>query len=143
MLFPVGFGVPWVLEPVAGIAREIDDDEVGVTVLVEVLGPASEAVAVAAGAVTVVMGFLDFVEFPVGGLVPTLAGEDVHLAVIIDVGHGDALGAELLVEHRFFPSDGGVVLLVCRGRDGRQHRQGQREQAKKPGHGSHGSASCR
>src|SRR5262249_61956331 len=104
VLLPVALLPLRVLEPVAGGAGEVDHDQVRPAVPVEVVGPAAEAVAVAGGPVAVVAEFADLVHLPRRGLVPGLAGEDVHLAVPVDVGDGDALGAEGPVGLRLLPA---------------------------------------
>ena len=105
--FHIAFVALGVLQPVARGAGEVDDDEVGPAVAVEVFGPAGEAMAVGAVAVVVVAEFADRVHLPVGRLVPRLAVEDVHLAVLVHVGDGDAFGAEDLVQDGLLPGDVG------------------------------------
>src|SRR5262249_37748585 len=116
-----------VLEPVARLAGIANQDQVGPTVAVEVFGPAGEAVAVAGHAVAVVAQLADLVHLPIGGLVPGLAGENVHLAVAVDIGDGHAFGAEDLVDYGLFPGDPAVVLGGIGGGQGGEKQGRQQE----------------
>ena len=109
VLLPMAGLTLWVLQPVHRGTGEIDHDEVGEHVAVEVFRPAGEDLAVAAEAVAVVAGLLHLVGFPVRCFVPELADEDVHLAVLVDVGNGHAFGPELGIDDGLLPTDGRLL----------------------------------
>src|SRR5262249_1129930 len=138
VLLPLAGAALGVLEPVARFARVADDDQVGVAVAVEILGPAGEAVTVVAQPVAAVAELADRVRLPIWVLVPRLAVEDVHLAVLVHVGDGRALGAEYLIEDGLLPGDAGVVLGVVGGGGRQADDEGQGEQrGQQPGVVSH------
>src|SRR5262249_14760003 len=109
VLLPMAGPALRVFVPMARIARPTDDDEVRPTVVVDVGGPAGKASAVAlatgTGAVTVVFHLTNLMHAPIRCLVPNVAGQNVHLAVPVHVGDGDAFGTEDFVDHRLLPSN--------------------------------------
>src|SRR5262249_36946407 len=134
-----------VLVPVTGLAGEADHDQVLPAIAIDVVGPAAETLTVSAQAVAVVAGRLtDLVHLPVGGLVPDLAEQNVHLAVLVDLGDGHALGGEVLVDDRLLPADWAGRGLILAGGGG--HTEEQRRKQKSRGQAqtrSHGETSLR
>src|SRR5262245_35055105 len=90
----------------AGRARKIDDDQVRPAVVIDVVRPASETMAITIRAIAVAAWFLNLVHLPVRRLVPDFAGKNVRPSVPIDVGYGHAFGAECFVDHGFLPGNG-------------------------------------
>ena len=121
----LAFGV---LHPVARRPGEVDDDEVGPAVRVDVLGPAREHAAVVAETVLVVLVRLQLVRGPVRRFVPVLAVEHIDLAVLVHVADGDPLGPELRVQNGLFPGDLDLVGLRRGGRRRQRDRHAERGQ---------------
>src|SRR5579864_5276685 len=97
MFLPMAGGVLWILEPVELGAGEPDQDQVDPTVAIHVITEVAKAVAVAA-VVDVFAGSLDLMHLPIRGFVPDVAGDDVHLPIVIDIERGHPLRAERFIE---------------------------------------------
>src|SRR5206468_1687376 len=92
-------------------------------------------------AVGVVLRWSNLVHLPRRRLVPHLAVEDVELAVLVDVGDGDALGAKRPVEDSLIPGDAGVVgerYFRLLGGNANQGADEADQGSEKPGTMSHG-----
>ena len=131
--FPVSFLALGIFVPMARSAGEADDDKVRPTVAVEIVGPASEALAIAARAIAEVAGLANLVLLPVRRFVPVIADQDVQFAVLVHIGDGNALGAKRLVDHRLFPGNGSRGI----GGTGRQRGQERDNPTQQPEMRSH------
>ena len=97
VFLPVARRVLRVLIPVEIGTGKTDADLIDPAVAVDVVREIAKAVAVSL-VEDVVSGRANFVHFPVGSLVPDVAGDDVDLAVVIHVEGGHTLRAEGFIE---------------------------------------------
>src|SRR5262249_2305014 len=90
------------------LAGKIDNDHVRVTVVIEVVHPNTEAMAVNVLVTlrVIVFSFAETVRLPVRRLIPKLAVDYVQLAVLVHVADGHALGVKPLVDDDLFPFQG-------------------------------------
>src|SRR5262249_27116964 len=95
-----------VLEPMARRPGKIDHNKVRPAVPVHVLGPASEAMAIAVGAIAVIARRRNLVRLPIRRFVPEFPGQDIRLAVAVDIRHCYAFGAKGLVDNGLLPGNG-------------------------------------
>ena len=140
VFFPAAGLSPGVLIPVAGLARKTDDDVVRPAVAVQVFCPAGKALTVAVGSIAIFAHGPDLVHLPVRCLVPDVAGQDVHLAVVVDIRHRHSFGSEDLIDHRLLPVNGRLRRIDAR-RQCRQRRDGQEQKRNQADSGRHGRSS--
>src|SRR5262249_54924846 len=104
VLLPLASLVAGVLVPHARFAGVRNDDDIRPAVAIEVAGKTGKGFGVLLELPRLLtpndMHFLE-----VGPFVPDIADEDVHLAVLVEVGDADTLGAELLINDDFLPGD--------------------------------------
>ncbi len=62
---------------------------------------------------------------PIGCLVPDIADQNIHLAVLVHIGNRHAFGAKVLVDDGLLPGDATVVAFFIVG--GGQEREGENE----------------
>src|SRR5947209_8316373 len=91
--------------PVSRLAGKADDDLIGPTVAVDIVGPTEHTFAIAFEAVAIVTDLANLMDLPVRGFIPNVPAEDIHFSVFVDVGDGDPFGAELLVDDGLLPGN--------------------------------------
>ncbi len=94
-----------VFVPVARFAGIRDDDDVGIAVAVYVVGVYTHGLGVSQHIVICLAFLAQRMHLPVGGFVPDVADDDVGLAVLVDVGDSDAVGAKDLVHDGLLPGN--------------------------------------